>query len=229
MDAYFSLVYEDVKIRYQDHENFDATRLITVFTPPMAQNALAEEVFVARNPDGTVNCAPMTLDDGGTGYSKMTQVFMDGTHNDGYSWHNYWVQDYEETNRCDSTVPPSPRQHVSSYFPTTMLANVQTKPVNIISEADLASPGNPPIGLGLGSVLFSKDDQGGIPAANSLDLFIANEGFAHYAAVWLLYVGVPLSGDPTNHRRQWHGHTRCALGRLQRRRADDGLQRRPHQ
>jgi hypothetical protein len=208
MDAYFSLVYEDVKIRYQDHESFDATRPITLFTPPMAQNALAEERFVARNPDGTVNCAPMPLLDGSTGYSNMTQVFMDGTHNDGYSWHNYWVQDFEEAGRCDSTFPPSPRQHVSSYFSTTMLANVQTKPVNIISEADLASPGEPPIGLGLGSMLLSKDDQGGIPAANSLDIFIANEGFAHYAAAWLLYVGVPLSGDFNNdtkiREQQWH-------------------------
>jgi hypothetical protein len=67
--------------------------------------------------------------DGGsdTGYGKMVNVFLNGTKNDGYDWHNYWGTGYEAWATCDSGASPH-GHHVAFYFPTQMLINMLFKP-----------------------------------------------------------------------------------------------------
>jgi len=185
MDAYFSAIYDYVHTRYP-------SPTIRVLTPPMAQSAFAE----ARNVNG---CGPMTLQNGGHGYEYMPNIFLNGTKNDGYTWHNYWRQDFESWASCEQAASPR-GQHVAYWFPPQMLTSMVLKP-RIISEADLASPQQ-----GFGNPLTDKDIDTGIPAANSIQRFINAEAWADHIAVWTLNI---TNGFPGSEEQNWHEAYRC--------------------
>lgn len=186
MDAYFSAIYDYAHARYPTG--------IRVLTPPMSQGLYAE----VKNVNG---CGLMKLDgtENSHGYEYMPNVFMTGSKNDGYSWHNYWREGYEDWATCDSTASPH-GQHVALWFPPQMLTSMQSKPRNI-TEADLASPQQ-----NFGNPIANKDQQLGVPAAESIQKFIDREVIADHIAVWTLNVANP---DPNAQEQQWHEAYGC--------------------
>jgi hypothetical protein len=189
MDAYFSAIYDYVHARYP-------SPTIRVLTPPMAQGAFAE----LYNVNG---CGPMGLNDGKSGYEKMANIFLNGTKNDGYNWHNYWKVGYEDWANCDDAATHH-GQHVSYWFPPAMWASMVVKPRSI-TEADLDSP--PSIKPDHFGNLPDKDASFGITATNSLNKFINAEQWAERIAVWTLNV---TDSDPqTGPEQNWHEAYRC--------------------
>lgn len=186
MDAYFTAVYTYVHAALP----YPA---VSVFTPPMAQEAYAE----LRDFNGCVN---RTLIDDPTshGYEKMPNVFLYGTSNDGYAWNNYWKVGYEPwTAECDENITPH-GHHVSLWFPVQMINSMLTKPT-IITEADLKSPDSPQWGS-----LANKDDQLGVTAATSIERFEIAESAAEDIAVWALNIT-----NPNEIEQNWHEAYRC--------------------
>ncbi|CAG1014819.1 hypothetical protein ANRL4_05319 [Anaerolineae bacterium] len=185
MDAYFSAIYDYVHARYP-------SPAIRVLTPPMSQGLYAE----VKNVNG---CGLMKLDstENGHGYEYMPNVFMTGNKNDGYDWHNYWREGFEDWANCDSAVSPH-GQHVALWFPPQMLTSMQSKPRNI-TEADLASPPQ-----NFGNPLTNKDQQLGIPAAASIQNFIDHEVIADHVAIWTLNVT-----NSDSQEQNWHEAYAC--------------------
>jgi hypothetical protein len=185
MDAYFTSVYTYVHAALP----YPA---VSVFTPPMAQEAYAE----TKDINGCTD--EHTLAGGGYGYEKMTKVFMTGTSNDGYAWNNYWRVGYEPwTAECDENITPH-GHHVSLWFPVQMINSMLTKPT-IITEADLKSPDAPQYGN-----LANKDDQLGATAATSIEQFELAESAAEDIAVWALNIT-----NPNEPEQNWHEAYRC--------------------
>jgi hypothetical protein len=123
-----------------------------------------------------------------SGYAVMSQVFDSGNpKNDGYSWHNYWIQGREAWAGCPNG------QHVSMWFPATMASNIDNdvRPA-VITEADLASPGQ-----GMGNPLTDKDAQPQEAAASIRD-FLYHERRANWVAEWLL------NDDSGDVEQMWH-------------------------
>jgi hypothetical protein len=178
MDTYFSAVYDYVHAQYP-------SPLLRVFTPPMGQGRFAEELSVTK-------CTEMGL----VGYSYMPNVFLNGTKNDGVSWHNYWNEGKENWGDCDENLPLH-GQHIAYQFPAAMTISMQEQDkINIITEADLSSPIQD-----MGNPLADKDIDLGDRAANSLVKFINGEIIAQYAAVWTLNVNQPVVEQP---EQNWH-------------------------
>jgi len=185
MDAYFTAVYKYVHavLPYP---------AVSVFTPPMSQEAYAE----LKDFNG---CVDRKLNDNQSyGYEKMPNVFLYGTHNDGYAWNNYWDIGYEPwTPECNPNVTPH-GHHVSLWFPLQMINSMLTKPT-IITEADLKSFGPPQRGS-----LPDKDDQLGSTAATSIERFAIAESAAEDIAVWALSIT-----NPNEPEQNWHEAYRC--------------------
>ncbi len=125
MDDYFSALYTYVHDHYSN---------VNVLTPPMAQAAYAEGI------EWSDECVERKLIDGSVGYNHMETTY--GTHNDGYSWHNYWNQGRESSATCENGGG-----HVYSEFPLWLQLNILFSDRVYISEADLYSQcqltGNP--------------------------------------------------------------------------------------
>ncbi len=190
MDAYFTAIYD-----YVHTQSTDPT--IRVFTPPMSQGAFAEIRDVS-------SCVERTLSDGHShGYEKMPNVYLNGTKNDGYTWHNYWKVGYEAWASCEEAATPR-GHHVAYWFPPAMWASMAVNP-RIITEADLASP--PAVHNGQFGDLSDKDASFGMTAANSLDQFINAEQWAERIAVWTLNVTDPTI--ETGAEQNWHEAYRC--------------------
>lgn len=190
MDAYFTAIYD-----YVHTQSSDPT--IRVFTPPMSQGAFAEIRDVS-------SCAERTLSDNSShGYEKMPNVYLNGTKNDGYNWHNYWKVGYEAWASCEEAATPR-GHHVSYWFPPAMWASMVLKPRNI-TEADLASP--PSVHNGQFGDLPDKDALFGVTASDSLDQFINAEQWAERIAVWTLNVTDPTI--ETGAEQNWHEAYRC--------------------
>ena len=188
MDAYFTAVYTHVHaiLPYP---------AVSVFTPPMSQEAYAE----LRDFNGCVN-RPLIDDPQSHGYEKMPNVFLYGTHNDGYAWNNYWNLGYEPwTPNCDKDVTPH-GHHVSLWFPVQMINHMLTKPT-IITEADLKSPMQTNNDL---PTVADKDDQLGATAATSIEQFELAEGTAEDIAVWALNIT-----NPDETEQNWHEAYAC--------------------
>jgi hypothetical protein len=181
MDQYFANLYDYV----QANRGFLP---VSVFTPPMAQNAYAEMRNVTTD---HYPCDPFG-DGSFSGYEVMTRTFNSlNPKNDGYSWHNYWANGKEDWADCPNG------QHVSMWFPSAMNQMIQngSRPA-IITESDLDS-----IGHGMGNTL-DKESQPWAAAVSIRD-FIWNEPRAARVAVWLLND----NNDPTNPanaEHQWH-------------------------
>ena len=167
MDDYFSGIYNYV----QAHR----TTYTRVFTPPMAQNALAETRSV-------VFCSTNTF----SGYELMNKTYNSyAPANDGYTWHNYFVEGKEAWADCPTG------QHVSRYFPYVMAQMIRDRNrPGFIMEADLA----PPYG-GFANWNNPLTNKAGAPysAATSLYKFFreeavvgVSEGGANRIAAWLL-------------------------------------------
>lgn len=124
MDDYFSALYTYV------HNNYPG---INIFTPPMAQGAYAEGI------EWSDECTKRELSDGSIGYNHMRVTYE--THNDGYTWHNYWNQGRESALKCQEGGG-----HVYSAFPLWLQMKVLYSDA-YITEADLYSQcqltGNP--------------------------------------------------------------------------------------
>jgi hypothetical protein len=198
MDAYFTAIYDHV------HTNHP-TPTIRVLTPPMSQNYLAETKRFGRNAKSEYFCEESSL--AGlisTGYSTMSNVFLTGAKNDGYTWHNYWGTGFEARGDCDPNASPH-GHHLARFFPTLMFMNMVAKP-RYITEADLESPAS----AEHWGTLADKDDLLGLTAANSLNQFIESE-VAERVAVWALNITMPridprtLQPEETN----WHEAYRC--------------------
>lgn len=190
MDAYFSAVYDYAHLYYPG---------VRVFTPPMAQGVYAEGIHI-EDVFLDPKCEPMLLDDRyetgiQTGYDALRTFYE--TKNDGVSWHNYWILGKESYDICPYG------QHVSRYFPGWMKDAIRNnqKPA-IISEADLASPGQE-----MGNPLYSKWSLNAAPAADSIRHFFDSEwefgGGYHYGgspsvASWLL------TDDTGTPEHDWH-------------------------
>lgn len=177
MDAYFSAVYDYVHMAYPNPT-------IRVLTPPMSQGAYAELI----NLDG---CGPMGLNDGTSGYEKMSNVFLLGAKNDGYDWHNYWRIGHEGWGECFLANG----DHVAYNFPLVMKVNMAPKP-RTITEADVAAPSS----LGQFGNIGGKDELFGLTTANSLNQFINADLSAEYIAVWNLNV---TEANPSS-EQNWH-------------------------
>lgn len=180
MDTYFANLYDYV------HNNAGSLT-IRVFTPPMAQGAYAEKNNLAAVLNG---CPSFAF----SGYSQMPLTFNSGgPKNDGYSWHNYFIQGKEGWDLCPDG------QHVSLYFPDPMSTNIQNhlNLADIISEADLASPQ-----MNWGNPLTDKDAQPDAAAA-SIRQFLHDDFAVDYVAVWLLNDNND-PNDLTNAEHQWH-------------------------
>jgi|GEM_PF-3030094 len=119
MDTYFSSIYQIAHAQYAGEQSFK------IFTPPMSQSAFETNV----NWD---TCAEdVSLNDGSTGYGHMLKTY--GSDNDGYDWHNYWLQGKEAYRRCRDGG-----NQVVYAFPTWILYNIYSSDAHI-TEADLAS------------------------------------------------------------------------------------------
>lgn len=172
MDAYFSALYVYVHEHYLD---------IKVFTPPMSQGAFAEGV------EWSDLCGARLLTDGTCGYDHMRSTYE--THNDGYSWHNYWNQGREGFVTCKEGGG-----HVFTAFPDWLQQAIlnSTNPVHI-TESDLHS-----LCQGTGNPLNWKDDDP-VATTNSLLIFI-NQGdwLVDFNAVWLLNDNTGYRKDPND-------------------------------
>lgn len=106
----------------------------------------------------------------------MPLTFNSGSpKNDGYSWHNYFIQGKEGWALCPNG------QHVSLYFPDPMSSNIQNHYRSaIMSEADLAPPQ-----MNMGNPITDKDAQ---PDATALSIrqFLYYDYPVERVAVWLL-------------------------------------------
>ena len=174
MDQYFANLYDYVKAN-------SGYVYVRVLTPPMAQNAYAEK----RN----VNSDTCPEFGDFVGYEQMVLTFNStNPKNDGYTWHNYWAAGRERWADCPNG------QHVSMWFPTTMMANIRNgvRPA-IITEADLASPQQ-----NMGNTITDKDSAPGLTAASLRD-FVYNEQLAGSVAFWMLNDD---TGSATDHT--WH-------------------------
>jgi len=172
MDEYFANLYDYV----QANRGYLPIR---VLTPPMGQSAYAE----TRNVNSE-DCPPFEF----SGYAVMSRVFNSANpKNDGYSWHNYWIQGREAWAGCPNG------QHVSMWFPAMMASNIDNdvRPA-VITEADLASPGQ-----GMGNPLTDKDARPQETAVSIRD-FLYHEARADWIAVWLL------NDDSGNVEQMWH-------------------------
>jgi len=191
MDDYFAHVYDHVQTKAKELD-IDAPR---VFTPPMAQHAMAEEKHM-QNQNSKCDNNPFS------GYEKMDQVFTpqyfwQTAKNDGYSWHNYWVQGLENWADCPNG------QHVSHWFPDDMVRRIIWSRPSIISEFDLAPPG-----FGWGNPLNDKDADPVATAASlhtfldeeqdGLTSLLAHSGQRWYAA-WLLNDEIGGNGSDPKH------------------------------
>jgi hypothetical protein len=165
MDPYFANLYDYV------HANAGSLT-IRVFTPPMAQGANAETGNTGAVQGG---CQPFG-DGTWSGYGEMPLTFNSGSpKNDGYSWHNYFIQGKESWATCPDG------QHVSLYFPEPMSSNIQYhRRSAIISEVDLAPPQ-----MQWENPVTDKDVQADMAAA-SIQKFLHDDYAVEYAAVWLL-------------------------------------------
>ena len=119
----------------------------------------------------------------------MSQTFNSITpRNDGYSWHNYWVEGREAWAACPYG------QHVSMWFPDAMRSNIQNGSHAVITEADLASPGQ-----NMGDPLTDKDAQPEKTAISIRSFLYHEQGqMAEDVAVWLL------NDDTGNTEHEWH-------------------------
>jgi hypothetical protein len=162
MDPYFANLYDYV------HANA-GTLTIRVFTPPMAQGANAETGNTGAVQGG---CQPFAF----SGYEQMPLTFNSGgPKNDGYSWHNYFLQGREAWATCPTG------QHVSLYFPEPMSSNIQYhRRSAIMSEVDLAPPQ-----MQWNNPVTDKNAQADVAAA-SIQKFLHDDYAVEYAAVWLL-------------------------------------------
>lgn len=144
---------------------------VHALTPPMAQGLFAETKNV-NDIDRPDPCPEMPLDNGGTGYDVMRQVYE--TYNDGIDWHNYWRLGWENSGDCLAHA-----QHVAFFFPQWMKDVLESgsKP-GTITEADLFSYGQPP-NQDPNQPLHNKDDVYGWPAANSLRKFFSKRRRGH--------------------------------------------------
>lgn len=182
MDTYFYAVWSYVQAT-------KGNTPIRVFTPPMAQGANAEMANVMTDPPVQGTCEFYEF----SGYELMTQTFDSiSAANDGYSWHNYFLQTKEEWDDCPTGM------HVSMWFPYQMTYNItyNLRPA-FITEADLAPPqfewNNP---------ILNKDTQY-VAAANSIRDFFdyernsSNGWGARRIAAWLLH------DDTGNQQHAW--------------------------
>ena len=162
MDGYFSALYSDVHSYYPG---------VNVFTPPMAQGAYAEGI------EWSEHCYKRELSDESIGYDHMQTTYE--THNDGYTWHNYWNQGRESGLDCEEGGG-----HVYSAFPYWLQMKVLYSDA-YITEADLYS-----LCQRMGNPLRWKDDDPSGTAeetAQSLLSFSSNNAWLTDANVfWLL-------------------------------------------
>lgn len=175
MDQYFATLYDYV------HAN-EKVLPVRVLTPPMSQSAYAETHDIHSDLAG---CLMFDF----SGYEEMELTYnSDEPKNDGYSWHNYWIEGRERFQSCPYG------QHVSMWFPVTMTENIQdgTRPA-VITEADLASPRQ-----GMGNPIISKDVNPDL-VATSIRTFLFYEEKAENIAIWLLNDD---TGGQTDHT--WH-------------------------
>jgi hypothetical protein len=175
MDQYFANLYDYVKAN-------SGYVYVRVLTPPMAQSAYAETNNINSDDKG---CPEFRF----SGYAQMPLTFNSANpKNDGYTWHNYWAAGRERWADCPNG------QHVSMWFPTTMMANIRNgvRPA-IITEADLASPQQ-----NMGNTITDKDSAPGLTAASLRD-FVYNEQLAGSVAFWMLNDD---TGSATDHT--WH-------------------------
>ena len=162
MDPYFANLYDYVHSKA-------GSLTIRVFTPPMAQGANAETGNTGAVQGG---CQPFAF----SGYEQMPLTFNSGSpKNDGYSWHNYFIQGKESWANCPDG------QHVSMYFPEPMSTNIQNHyRSSLISEADLAPPQ-----MQWENPVTDKDAQADMAAA-SIQKFLHDDYPVERVAVWLL-------------------------------------------
>ena len=152
-----------------------------------------------NNPDGFCKPQPVINQGGGevgTGYEIMAHTYL--WQNDGYSWHNYFVQGREAYQSCQAGG-----MHVSYYFPDTMKYEMEHGRLGLVTEADLCSPSQC---YGRNS-LNAKNDN---PAATvqSLRNFFAEEPVDIIAA-WLLN-----NDEPNRTEYDWHEGYDEAYGAL---------------
>jgi hypothetical protein len=179
MDYYFSTIYYYV-------QSEKGSTSIRVFTPPMSQGANAEMANVRSL---TTPCQAFDF----SGYEVMSATFNSTQPaNDGYSWHNYFLQSKEQWADCPNGM------HVSMWFPEYMTSNI----INgfrdaFITEADLAPPQ-----FNWNNSVTDKDTQA-TAATNSIRDFLdyernasSNWG-ARRIAVWLLH------DDTGNQQHMW--------------------------
>jgi len=196
MDDYFRNLYDYVTFELRDHY---PNLYMRILTPPMAMLSYAEKRDVRYPCDFfqllDENDIPI-VDANGIpnlqGYQAMSQTFDSWyPSNDGYSWHNYFIQGKETWASCPSG------QHVSWYFPSKMYIQLNGGGrTGVITEADLDS-----VGHGMGDPITNKDANP-TDTANSINLFVAQEPYAQAIAVWLLNDN--FLNDDTYPEHIWH-------------------------
>lgn len=170
MDDYFANLYDYV-------QNNKGSTPIRVFSPPMAMRAQAEDADVLSD---LTPCASYPFN----GYGLMYRTFNSGNpKNNGYSWHNYFIQAREGWGDCPYGM------HVAYWFPSEMAYTIMSGQRDaFITEADLA----PSQKADWHNPISDKDQSNGVAAANALRDFLdyernASSGAgARRIAVWLL-------------------------------------------
>jgi len=203
LDDYFAALYDYVHGQVDDlalDENPPR-----IFTPPMAQNAQAEWMNVFNE---HTNCNRSNF----SGYEIMKQVFIPipiwdpnwtPLKNDGYSWHNYWVEGLEQWGQCPNG------QHVSYHFPGLMKFGIIWLRPSIITELDLV-----PLGFTNWNNSLTDKDANPVATANSINQFIKEEqdglksltfrSRQRWYMMWLLNDNVPHEDTETpNENHSW--------------------------
>ena len=142
---------------------------------------------------------------GGSGYDWMRQTYT--THNDGWSWHDYWRSGVEFWQDLLCQDPDIVSDHLFQSFPDWLQSAITSSPKPaFITEADLLSPCK-----GFANNILNKDASANT-AQESIWRFVQQERGGDYVVVWLVtnqYADPPIPGGQNvdcsgNGEIAWH-------------------------